>query len=109
MLWRGSFRSRGIWLAFLPPKGFHLNQSTLIGGALLAAFVLFITSRDRLSSYGRILWGEKPEAHAPGAAAADKNSAANTIAGATLGGWAQDLGATMDQFGIDMDEWAKGH
>ena len=40
-----------------------MNQSALIGGALLAGFALFIASRDRLTTYGRILWGAKPASH----------------------------------------------
>lgn len=43
-----------------------MNQSALIGGALLAGFALFITSRNRLSTYGRILWGAKPSTHSEG-------------------------------------------
>lgn len=40
-----------------------MNQSALIGGALLAGFALFIASRNRLSVYGRVLWGAKPDSH----------------------------------------------
>lgn len=40
-----------------------MNQSALIGGALLGAFALFIASRNRLSTYGRVLWGAKPASH----------------------------------------------
>jgi len=40
-----------------------LNQSAIIGGTLLAGFALFLSARDRLGAYGRILWGAKPAAH----------------------------------------------
>lgn len=43
-----------------------MNQSALIGGALLAGFAMFLASRDRLSAYGRVLWGDKPAAHSEG-------------------------------------------
>lgn len=34
-----------------------MNQSALTAGALLAGFALFLAARDRLSTYGAILWG----------------------------------------------------
>lgn len=40
-----------------------MNQSAIIGGALLAGFALFVTSRNRLSTYGAIMWGAKPAGH----------------------------------------------
>lgn len=33
-----------------------MNQSALIGGALLAGFVLFLAARDRLTVYGDVLF-----------------------------------------------------
>lgn len=30
---------------------------------MVAGFALFLASRDRLSAYARILWGDKPESH----------------------------------------------
>lgn len=40
-----------------------MNQSALIGGALLAGFALFLASQNRLSAYSSVLWGDKPAAH----------------------------------------------
>jgi hypothetical protein len=34
-----------------------VTQSAFIFGALLAAFVLFLAARDRLSTYAGVLWG----------------------------------------------------
>lgn len=45
-----------------------MNQSALIGGALIAGFVLWIARQDRLSSYARVFFGSKPDAHATGPA-----------------------------------------
>lgn len=89
-----------------------MNQSAVLGGALLAGFALFIASRNRLTTYGRVLWGAKPESHAGGetetpAPGSTANSVPNTIAGATLGQWAQDFGSKMDDFGHSMDNFGK--
>lgn len=43
-----------------------MNQSAIIGGVLLAGFALFLASRNRLSVYGRIMWGAKPASHSGG-------------------------------------------
>ncbi len=53
-----------------------MNQSALVGGALLAGFALFLASRDRLSVYGAVLWGAKPA----GGAAPDPKDAGNVPA-----------------------------
>lgn len=42
-----------------------MNQSALIGGALLAGFALFLAARDRLTVYGSVLWGAKPGSGEP--------------------------------------------
>lgn len=42
-----------------------MNQSAVIGGALLAGFVLFLAARDRLSTYAHIFWASDP--HGAGA------------------------------------------
>jgi hypothetical protein len=34
-----------------------VTQSAFIFGALLAAFVLFLAARDRLSTYAGVIWG----------------------------------------------------
>lgn len=40
-----------------------MNQSAILSASLLAAFGLFIASRERLPVYARILWGDKPASH----------------------------------------------
>lgn len=40
-----------------------MNQSAILAASILAAFGLFVTSRERLPIYARILWGEKPSSH----------------------------------------------
>lgn len=40
-----------------------MNQSATLAAALLAAFGLFIASRERLPVYARVLWGNKPASH----------------------------------------------
>ena len=56
-----------------------MNQSALIGGTLLAGFALFIASRNRLSVYGRILWGDKPAAHSQDESTAPKEDDGFTL------------------------------
>lgn len=34
-----------------------MNQSSIIAGTLLAAFVLFVAARGRLKAYTGVLWG----------------------------------------------------
>ena len=70
-----------------------MNQSAIIGGALLAGFALFIASRDRLSVYGRVLWGAKPEAHATGS-----NPETPAVGGAIVG-----PGSILDDWGPNID------
>lgn len=43
-----------------------MNQSAIIGGALLAGFAMFLASQDRLSAYARVLFGDKPGTHGAG-------------------------------------------
>lgn len=81
-----------------------MNQSALIGGALLAGFALFIASRDRLTTYGRILWGAKPDSHSS-TDESSSGSVANNIAGNVFGDWAKDLGESMDELGRTIDGW----
>lgn len=56
-----------------------MNQSAIIGGTLIASFVLFLTARDKLSTYGRVLWGAKPDSHV--AADADTSPTAGVVPG----------------------------
>lgn len=82
-----------------------MNQSTLIGGALLAAFALFITSRSRLSSYGRILWGEKPDAHST-TTSTNESGGSQSISDALeaqMDAWTSDQLASLR---AQIDEWA---
>lgn len=58
-----------------------MNQSALIGGALLAGFGLFLASRNRLPAYGRIMWGAKPASH--DTASEEKSPTAGILPGTT--------------------------
>lgn len=40
-----------------------MNQSAILAASILAAFGLFVTSRERLPVYARVLWGDKPASH----------------------------------------------
>lgn len=42
-----------------------MNQSAVIGGSLIAGFVLFLMAQDKLPTYARVLWGDKPASHNP--------------------------------------------
>lgn len=42
-----------------------MNQSALVGGALLAGFALFLAARDRLTVYGNVLWGAPSAGNGP--------------------------------------------
>lgn len=54
-----------------------MNQSALIGGALIAGFVLWVARQDRLSSYARVFFGAKPEAHSSDAKGSSSGSSSN--------------------------------
>lgn len=71
-----------------------MNQSAIIGGALLGGFALFLAARDRLSVYGRVLWGDKPAAH---------NSAATSSESATGETPLIGPGSILDDFGPNID------
>ena len=78
-----------------------MNQSAIIGGALLAGFAMFLASRDRLSVYSRVLWGDKPAA---GTATPEKE------ADSALGGFGFDIPSPGDLLGdlesyIDRELW----
>jgi hypothetical protein len=45
-----------------------VNQSTLLTGALLAAFLLFLAAKNRLVTYANVLWGSQPSGAAAAAA-----------------------------------------
>lgn len=51
-----------------------MSQSSLILGALLAGFVLFIAARNRLPLYAAVLWGPAPSAGAGASASASSGS-----------------------------------
>lgn len=55
-----------------------MSQSAVIGGALLAGFVLFLAARNRLTVYERVLWGAKS---APAPAAKSGGSGGSDLAG----------------------------
>lgn len=67
-----------------------MNQSALIGGALLAGFALFLASQDRLSAYGRVLWGSKPASHQEADKAAPDDATGFDILD-PLGDWGYSL------------------
>lgn len=57
-----------------------MNQSTLIGGALIFTFLLFLASRNRLATYASVLWGSSPAAPIAPHASADAPAAAVSAA-----------------------------
>lgn len=63
-----------------------MNQSAILGGALLAGFVLFLAARDRLTVYERVLWGAKPDAHQTGGSGSSALGDAAEIGAATVAG-----------------------
>jgi hypothetical protein len=75
-----------------------MNQSALIGGALLVGFALFLASRDRLSAYSRVLWGSKPAAHQEAAKSPSDEAAGFDIMD-PLGDWGYSLPEIVDDLG----------
>lgn len=79
-----------------------MNQSAIIGGSLLAGFVLFLAARNRLSAYAGVLWGGKPATHST---PVSKSPTAGVIPGApdfdpldVMGDWGLGVG---DLFNMD--------
>lgn len=75
-----------------------MNQSALVGGALLAGFVLFIAARDRLTVYGNVLFGAP--AAASGAPTTANTGGVTVIAPGKPG--APSMGKLLDPFDWDL-------
>jgi hypothetical protein len=56
-----------------------MDQSTWIAGFLLAAFVLFLAARNRLSTYAAVLWGPTAAATPGASSTSGGSSSANDI------------------------------
>lgn len=70
-----------------------MNQSALIGGALIAGFVLFLARQNRLSAYAGVFFGDKPATHSTTA------SPATTAGGITLPSYS-DIQTTLSDLGV---------
>lgn len=74
-----------------------MNQSATLAAFILAGFGLFIASRDRLSVYARILWGDKPGTHTAAKQVTQDDADGGTFPNWTLPGTIEDM--TDSDFG----------
>lgn len=72
-----------------------MSQSSLMVGLLLAAFVLFIAARQRLGTYGSVVFGPKPNAAAPAKADHNNDGKNGTTAGNAAKTTANVVGAAF--------------
>jgi len=74
-----------------------MQQSSVIIGALIIGFVLYLAANGRLKTYTNVLWGSSAAAPKPGSSSDSGSSAGGSSAdGLSLGGSSGSSGMSMD-------------